>query len=156
MAYRVGFILPDEGVSPETLMMNEDVFRFLNKPEELEILQFCEVNLSTPKLDCKCNMSFVAGMERMAITDVLRVEGFELSRNVNAMPTLYVSGMGQTARLVMDEEGIEATSIMTAPLFGAITPDEEIDFALDRPFLIAILGEADVPVFIGVINNPAE
>ena len=143
--------LPDAGVSPEILMMNGNVFRHLNKSEELEILQFCDVNLSVSKFDCKCNMSFVAGMERMVVTDVLRVEGFVLSRNVSAMTTLYVSDIGQTARLVMDEEGIEATSIIVAPLFGAIKPDEEIDFTPDRLFLMAILGEDDVPVFIGAI-----
>lgn len=63
----VYFLLPNEGISPETLLEDEDVFRFWKGPEEREILKSCYVNLSMPKLDCKCDMSFRDGMERMGI-----------------------------------------------------------------------------------------
>lgn len=150
----VYFLLPNEGISPETLLEDEDVFRFWKGPEEREILKSCYVNLSMPKLDCKCDMSFRDGMERMGIMDIFRNEGFELSQEVQAQMPVYGNDMKQSGRLIMDEEGIEAASILSyQPLYGALS-EEEIDFTLDRPFLMIIVGDNDVPTFIGVINNP--
>ena len=99
-------------------------------------------------------MSFKDGMERMGITDVFRNEGFELSQEVQAQKPIYGTDMKQSGRLIMDEEGIEAASIVVyQPLYG-VFPEEEIDFTLDRPFLMVIVGDNEVPTFIGVINNP--
>lgn len=33
-------------------------------------------------------------------------------------------------------------------------PDESVDFTLDRPFLFAITGDMDLPLFVGVVNQP--
>jgi serine protease inhibitor len=34
-------------------------------------------------------------------------------------------------------------------------PDEEVDFILDKPFLFAITSETGLPLFMGVVQNPA-
>ena len=33
-------------------------------------------------------------------------------------------------------------------------PDDEVDFTLDRPFLFAVTGDSDLPLFTGVVNQP--
>ena len=77
-----------------------------------------------------------------------------MSQEVQAQAPIYGTDMKQSGRLIMDEEGIEAASIVIFPsLYGAFQ-EEEIDFTLDRPFLMVIVGDNDVPTFIGVINNP--
>ena len=68
---------------------------------------------------------------------------------------LFVSGLDQYSRLVMDEEGVEAAAITFAPLLGALWEDESetIDFTLDRPFLFAVEDSHGLPLFMGVIDN---
>ena len=56
----------------------------------------------------------------------------------------------------VDEEGCEAaayTVIMTE-CGAAMPPDDEVDFTLDRPFLFAVTGDSDLPLFTGVVNQP--
>ena len=33
-------------------------------------------------------------------------------------------------------------------------PDEEIDFTLDRPFLFVVTGAGNLPLFVGIVNQP--
>lgn len=56
----------------------------------------------------------------------------------------------------VDEEGCEAAAY-TVIMVGAgaeMPPDDEVDFTLDRPFLFAITGEGNLPLFVGVVNQP--
>lgn len=39
-------------------------------------------------------------------------------------------------------------------LMGAAQTEGYIDMILDRPFIFAIM-KKDIPVFIGIVNNPA-
>lgn len=32
--------------------------------------------------------------------------------------------------------------------------EEEVDFALDRPFLFAVSGVDNLPLFVGLVNRP--
>ena len=38
---------------------------------------------------------------------------------------------------------------------AAEPPEEEIDFTLDRPFLFVITSPDNLPMFVGVVNDPA-
>ena len=38
---------------------------------------------------------------------------------------------------------------------AAMPPEEEIDFRLDRPFLFVITSPDNLPMFVGVVNDPA-
>ena len=69
---------------------------------------------------------------------------------------LYVSQAQHAARVKMDEEGCEAAAytIIMNPTAG-LPPDESVDFTLDRPFLFAITGDMDLPLFVGVVNQPS-
>ena len=153
---RVAFLLPNEGVSPEELLADDDIYDLLKDTEGWKNLKFCMINISVPKLDCNCDMSFVAGLERMGITDVFHADSFVLSEEVQSDTPIYVSCMDQSSRLIMDEKGIEAVSMIKMLMLGALPPQEEFDFTLDRPFLMAIIGLDNMPVFIGVINSPVE
>jgi serine protease inhibitor len=43
----------------------------------------------------------------------------------------------------------------TAADWGAGGPEGEVDFAVDRPFLFAIVSDSGQPLFAGVVNCPA-
>lgn len=59
------------------------------------------------------------------------------------------------ARIMLDEDGVTAAAYTLMQDAGAgRPPQEEIEFRLDRPFLFAIMGTGDVPLFVGVVNQP--
>jgi len=37
---------------------------------------------------------------------------------------------------------------------ACMPPAQNVDFVLDRPFIFAIMGQDDIPLFIGIVNNP--
>lgn len=59
-------------------------------------------------------------------------------------------------RVMIDEEGCTAVAYTVMAAVGAgMPPDEEIDFTLDRPFLFVITGDGELPLFVGIVNQPA-
>ena len=56
---------------------------------------------------------------------------------------------------VRDENGVEAAAY-TIVTCGAMLPEDEITFTLDRPFLFVIRTYTGVPVFIGVVEQPQD
>ena len=69
---------------------------------------------------------------------------------------VYVSQARHAARVVIDEEGVTAAAYTVMAASGSsMPPDEEIDFVLDRPFLFVLTGTDGVPLFVGVVNQPA-
>lgn len=68
---------------------------------------------------------------------------------------VYLTGVNQAARVIVDEQGVKAASYLEFPGAGAAMPPEEIiDFVLDRPFLFVIADVTGVPLFTGVVNEP--
>jgi len=69
---------------------------------------------------------------------------------------VWLSGVNQATRVAIDEEGVTAASYVELPAPGAAPPpDEIIDFILNRPFLFVITNRYSVPLFAGVVNDPA-
>ena len=48
-----------------------------------------------------------------------------------------------------------AYTIIDAAAGAAAPPDDTVEFTVDRPFVFAITGPAGLPLFVGVVNNPA-
>ena len=67
----------------------------------------------------------------------------------------YLSQARHAARVAIDEEGVTAaayTVMMTAG--AAAPPEEEVDFALNRPFVFVITGTDGLPLFVGIVHQP--
>ena len=57
--------------------------------------------------------------------------------------------------MAVDEEGVTAAAYTVILAPGAsMPPEEEVDFVLDRPFLFAITGVDNLPLFVGLVNRP--
>ena len=66
-----------------------------------------------------------------------------------------LSKVNHAARVTVDEEGVTAAAYTVMEADGARpSQEEEIEFRLDRPFLFAIMGTGDVPLFVGIVNQP--
>lgn len=152
------FILPDEGVSPEMLLSDSEVMEFLFTADrnEWEKQKFLYVNKSIPKFDVSSQFDLDEGLKRLGVTDVFDPERSDftpLTRDVD--DRIVLSKANHAARVVIDEEGCTATAFTVLPGAGAApSPDDEVDFVLDRPFIFCITGDSGLPLFVGIVNYP--
>ena len=149
------FILPDEGVTPQDLLKNEEALSFMTDPVDWEQSRSLKVNLSVPKFDVSSRINLTNGLQRLGVTDCFDFTASDFSPLVGNSQPAEISSAEHTARVIIDEEGVTAAAYTELRLAGAAAPPEdEIDFVLNRPFIFVITGEDALPLFIGVVNNP--
>lgn len=149
------FILPDEDVTPQDLLNDEEALAFITDGEEWEQNKSLRVNLSIPKFDVKSNLDLSEGLKSLGVTDCFDFSTADFSPLLKNEQTAAISGIDHSARVIIDEEGVTATAYTAMRLAGAaMPPDNEIDFVLDRPFLFVITSSDSLPLFIGIVNNP--
>lgn len=153
------FLLPDEGVSPEELLADGEAmdFLFTADKDEWEGQKLLFVNKAVPKFDAASRFDLADGLKALGVTDV-----FDSARSDFTPMTTGVDGpvalsqASHAARVTIDEEGCTAVAFTVLPAAGAMPPpDEEVDFVLDRPFLFCITGDSGLPLFVGIVNDPA-
>lgn len=151
----VTFILPDAGVRPDELLAGDSVYRFLFSEEDKNEGQFCRINLSVPKMDCTTKISLRETLERMGIVDLFNPKKVRYSAELSSKTAGSLSVLQQYARLILNEDGVEAAAI-TVSTDGTflMPPEDEIDFTLDRPFLYAVMSRQEIPLFIGMYSTP--
>ena len=146
------FVLPDEGVSPESLLQDPDFLAGLDIRGRDS--RSGEVQWSVPKFDVDSDLGLLDTLSALGIADLLNPDRADLSALTDL--DAYVSDAKQLARVKVDEEGVEAAAvtIITMDCTSAMPPmDPEICVMdLDRPFLFVIRTE-DIPLFIGVVNQ---
>ena len=148
-------LLPDEGVSPEELLQDEEAIRFLLGSEEWENSKFLIVNLALPKFDVSSNLGLNASLQALGVTDVFSPADADFSPVIQDADGVYLSRADHAARVAIDEEGVTAAAYTVMLEAGAAEPpDEEIDFTLDRPFVFAITASSGLPLFVGIVNTP--
>ena len=147
------FVLPDEGVSPESLLQDPAFLSGLDIGGS-EDTRRGEVQWSVPKFDVDSTLRLLDILRAMGIADLLDRDKADLS----PLTTLdaYLSDARQLARVKVDEEGVEAaavTILMIEATSAMPEPDPDICVMdLDRPFLFVIRTEG-VPLFVGVVNQ---
>lgn len=150
------FILPDEGVGVEKIINDAQLAEFITANGDWENSKQMIVNLSVPKFDISSEIDLSDGLKSLGVTDV-----FDINKS-NFTPTttesaLVLSRASHGARVQIDEEGCTAAAYTELPLAGAAEPpDEIIDFVLDRPFIFVITSSVGLPLFVGVVNDPAQ
>ena len=146
------FLLPDEGVTPEELLSDEEALAFLISGGT-EQSEWYFGKLALPKLDVTSDLDLSDALKRLGVTDVFDPSAADFSPLFGGTEGIALSTIRHTARLVMDEEGVTATAF-TEMGMGAGGPQEEMDFILDRPFLFKIAASGDTPLFVGIVNQP--
>ena len=90
--------------------------------------------------------------QAMDISNQLAPEHLELCMD---NPFDWLDKVQHGVRVAIDEEGVTAAAYTEMTLCGsAMPPEDEVDFVLDRPFLFVIMGADNLPLFIGVVNQP--
>lgn len=149
-------ILPDEGCSPEALLADGEYLELLLSGESWEKRKGVLLHESIPKFDVSSQLDLQSGLEALGVTGVFDETASDFTP-LTAIENLYLSKILHGARVSIDENGCTAASYVTAMVeaTGGMPAEDEVDFVADRPFLFAITGMDGLPLFIGVVNNPA-
>ena len=148
------FLLPDEGVTPEELLTDNQTLDFLLSGGESAESKYLIVNLAVPKFDIASDLDLTESLNRLGVTDVFDLERADFSPMTDDTAA-FLSQARHAARVAIDEEGVTAAAYTVMMMAGAAAPpEEEVDFTLDRPFVFAITGADGLPLFVGVVHQP--
>lgn len=147
---KIDFILPNEGVSPETLLANHNFLKSVYEGER----QTADVAFSIPKFSYRSKIDIFEKMEALGLKDMLQ-NNPDLSvmlPNSEAM----VSKITQEAFIDLNEQGVEAAAYTQIDIKETCIPfqDDPVEMIFNRPFIYVISDDAGVPLFVGVMNNP--
>ncbi len=149
------FILPEEGLSPEILLDDPEVYELIAGKYENVESRYGTVNMTLPKLDVSSEISLIDELKKLGVTDIFTKDAdFSPLTDTQA----YISSISHAARLKSDEDGVEAAAftvvMMTESAF--MEEPEVIDFTADHPFLFALSGQDHAVLFTGIVNHPAD
>lgn len=152
------FILPDEDVSADELLQDEQVMKFiLSDKYEWENNEYVTVHLSVPKFDVSSDMDLISDLKALGVTDVFDPAISDFTPMTLDVGEICLSQAKHAVRVKIDEEGCTAAAYtVMAAVAAGLPPEEEMDFILDRPFIFVITGMGEMPLFIGIVNQPVE
>lgn len=147
-------ILPDEDKTVEDVLAEGEYMDTVTQGWEWEQKKGMLINLSVPKFDVDGTIDLKEGLQALGLESVFEMDA-DFSSSVSSRTPVFVTGIQQSTRVRIDEEGVTAASYIVIPGAGAAEPpDEIIDFIVDRPFLFVIASSEGVPLFMGAVNQP--
>ena len=148
-------LLPDEGITPEQLLSEQDTFDFLEQGESWEQQKYLIVHLGLPKFDVSAQMDLKDGLEEMGIEKAFQSGEADFSPILENPEGAFVGDCSHGVRVSVDEEGVSAAAFTVIAGYGAgAPPEEEMDFFLNRPFAFVMTSPDGLPLFCGVVNEP--
>ena len=116
--------------------------------------KFLTVNAAVPKFDIASEHELSDTLKSLGITNAFSPETADFSALSDGDAVL--SSIQHAARMTIDEEGATAAAFTVAMEEGAaMPPEEETDFILNRPFVVAITTRDGLPLFLGIVNTPS-
>lgn len=148
------YFLPDEGFTPADLLADGAFLKLVDDSGSWTDKRAMMVNMVVPRFDVSDQLELQPALEALGVTDVFDAYAADFSPATEDTD-LYLSAALHGVRVKIDEEGCEAAAytMLSAPS-AAPPPGEEADFILDRPFLFCITGASELPLFVGVVNQP--
>lgn len=147
---RMVFVLPDEGVMPESLLQRQGFLTELTGDYNA-----AELVWSVPKFDVNSSTELNGVLQALGVTDAFDMAEADFTPLTDN--GAFLSSAMQAARVKIDEEGVEAaayTEIVCADsAMMEVPPTVEMD--LDRPFLFVIFDYNNIPLFVGTVNTMA-
>ncbi len=118
------------------------------------------VNLSMPKFNISYELYLTDVLKAMGLTSAFLSGKADLSKmGTGVQGPLFLDWVFQKIKIEVNEEGTEAAAVTEAVACdeGAFMPSEPpVELKLDSPFAYAVLDlETGVPLFIGLLENPA-
>lgn len=153
---RMEFVLPNEGVNIEELISDPASLKeaLTGGTEKGGVITHWQL----PKFSFGSSYENISEvLKKLGINKAFSETEADFSAMYGGKEKLYINRVIQETHIAVDEKGVEAAAYTRIDLNGATAPQDEINFFLNRPFIYAIYAQnADVPLFIGVVYNPAE
>ena len=147
------FILPDEGITPEMLLEEEQVMELLLHSREWENQEYLTVSVEIPKFDVQSGMDLKEGLSSLGVRDVFEQDDSDFTPLTEEK--VFLSQVNHAVRTAIDEEGVTGAAYTVVQGETAGPPTEKkIDFVVDRPFLFVVTGMQGIPLFTGIVNEP--
>ncbi|MBQ3085471.1 MAG: hypothetical protein IJC46_08505 [Clostridia bacterium] len=147
------FILPDKDVNVDSLLTDSEVLQFISGHSGWANSKRMIIHHTIPKFDVSAQVDLVEGLKGLGVSKVF--SSMDSFSPLVGDQEAYLNSASHTARVMIDEDGCKAAAYTEMAATGdPPPPDEEIDFVLDRPFVFVIYSEHDVPLFVGVVNQP--
>lgn len=153
---RMWFFLPDPDKTVDDVLKDGNYLELLMPGEygEQENSKYLYVNWTIPKFDVSSSADLSDSFKALGVTDVFSITDSDFTAITSDTP-VYLTGVNQAARVIVDEEGVKAASYIEIPGAGAAQPPEdEVDMVLDRPFVFVITSTGGIPLFTGVVIEP--
>ncbi len=145
--------LPNQDISIDSLI-NSNFWNSGNSNQEK-----ANVTISIPKFDITTDSNLMNILPQLGITDIFEKDKADFSQIISEGYKAYIQEAKHCTRLSIDEDGCTGASYtnfnVSADSFNPPVT-KEIEFILDRPFLIVLTSQANTPLFIAVINNPIQ
>lgn len=149
---KMWLILPDEGITPESLIANGDINPILNGKTPANVSNVI-INMYMPKFDVVSSMDLIESIQALGVTTVFSEAEADFSPIMSGQ-SAYVSQINHSARVAVDEEGCTAAAFtVIAADSEAFIEGTEVDFRLNRPFIFVITSDDSTPLFVGVVNT---
>ena len=147
---RMVFVLPDEGVTPESLLARDGFLTELTGEYD-----FVDVVWSVPKFDVESAVDLKDILQALGVTDAfddVKADFTPLTEN-----GAVVDSVMQAVRVRIDEEGVEAAAYTEAVMQDSAAPEPTpvVEMNLNRPFLFVIFNGDNVPMFVGTVQTIA-
>jgi len=147
------FILPDEGVSLDELLHDEDALSFLCANGDWKRKREAEINLSVPKFKISSQFDLRESLEKLGVTDCFGADA-DFSPVLAEKKQVCLGEFGHSVKLEVHEDGVTAECYAAGQIYGGDTDRAFIvDFTVDRPFLFAVTGEDGSLMFIGTVHT---
>lgn len=149
------FILPDEGKSPADVLDDSTLTETLLNWEKLD-QKTGQVKWSIPRFTLKDTIDLKDSLTALGLGELFDIGGNPLAGLASDGTPAYIGQAEQGTAISINEKGCEAASYVMIEMNagGALPPEDLVEMHLTRPFVFAILSENDVPLFLGVVNNP--
>ena len=138
------FILPDEGVTVQSLLSSpESVKNIFEGGEDFS----GEVVWQIPKFDFSSSFD---------LTDMLKDLGIDENSDFSAISDdiISLSSVIQQTNISIDEKGVKASAFTSIQYSGAMPPEDRADMILNRPFIYGITDSMGNLIFVGVCMDP--
>lgn len=150
---KMWLILPEEGVTPENLILKGDINPILNGATLKTAKNNVIVNLYMPKFDVVSSMDLIDNIKTLGVSDVFDETKADFSP-IMPNQSAYVSQINHSARVTVDEKGCTAAAFTVIGVDTESAPmGEEIEFRLNRPFVFVITSDDSTPLFVGIVNT---
>lgn len=150
---KMTFVLPDEGVDVGSLLISPESIAAMISSENSE---YGEVLVSLPKFNFDTEFDLKESLESLGLESMFDGDKADLT-GISDMAGV-VSEVKQGSNISINEDGVEAAAYTYVAVDTAAAPgkNEVLELKFDRPFIFVLQSRNNVPLFIGVVQNPAK